>query len=336
MKKILIICFIATFETVCVEQEKFPVKAIGNSLTQQHTEKIVQKLQTFVHAIPEAPDYSFANSNLAQTLLPVGRPHLAIFQAKEALKKHELNFDALLTLGIAYRQTGQFEHAIDTLKKVIDWSHISNEHLQTNRIATACHQLAMVYSDLDKLDYAMFYYKRSLALDKTNLWATNNLAYIFYNKGQYEEAQKEFENHIQYNPYQPLASIAYAFMLRKMNDHQKYEHYLRNAAKQFEDLFEKMPTYIPTKYVKRQIRDTWSYIQNAGSNKPSRSKEVEEEILRSIIMLIQQKLPELLPDKPQEKLSPAPSKTPDSTTESPLDNPGEETDSELDDDSPYG
>jgi len=334
MKKILVICFIVTFATVRVEQEIPEVKAIGNSLTQQHTEKTVQKLQTFIHAIPEAPGYSFANSNLAQTLL--SNPDMAIFQAKEALKKHEHNFDALLTLGIAYRKKGQFERAIATLKKVIDWNHISNEHLQTNRVTTACRQLAMVYSDLDKLDYATFYYKRALAFDKTDFYAANNLAYLFYNKGQYEKAQKVFASYIDNNPFKPLASLAYAFMRKKMNDHQGYEHYLKHAAKQFEDLFEKMPNYVPTKYVKKHLVETWSYVQSLGSDASSRSKETEQKVLRTIITLIKQKLPDLLPNKPSLDESTAPDKNYASESPSDHDNTAEEQDSEVDDDSPYG
>ena len=168
MKKITVIfCCIVTLTMAHVKDTQQKAQTVVDKLIQQHGEKTVQKLHTFAHAITEAPGYSFANSNLAQTLLKSGNPHEAVFQAKEALKKHadHHNCDALLTLGIAYYQTGQFELAIDTFKKVIDWSHISNEHLQKNRVSTARYQLTIVYSDLDKLNYAAFYYKRALTFE---------------------------------------------------------------------------------------------------------------------------------------------------------------------------
>ncbi len=338
MKKIIIIGCITTLKIVFSEPQMLVIKAIGDKLIQQCAEKTVRKTHAFTHALSEAPGYSFANSNLAQTLL--SNPFIAIFQAKQALKKHEHNFDALLTLGIAYRKTGQFERAIASLKKVIDWSHISNEHRQTNRVGTACRQLAMVYSDLDQLDYATFYYKRALAFDKTDLWAANNLAYIFYNKGNYKKAQEVFESYIDNNPYKPFASLAYAFMLRKMNNHHEYEQCLKQASKRFELLFECMPTFVPVEYVKKHLLETWSYVQHVESDASSRSKETEQKVLQTIVTLIKQKLPELLPDKPQEKLSQTPSETFDSVPEYPPDSPDLEINGEVNSDeefnSPYG
>ena len=84
-------------------------------LKQKEEAKLEVHAQEFEKGIEEAPDYSFAYSNLAHTLLLQGKFHKATFRAQQALDLHMHNFDALLILGAAYQRLGQFEKAVPLL-----------------------------------------------------------------------------------------------------------------------------------------------------------------------------------------------------------------------------
>ncbi len=117
----------------------------------------------------------------------------AITAGQQAVNLYPNSFSAHICLGIAYYQTGQFDLALDSLKKA--------EMYATSRryLAAAYNWLGMTYDKKGDLDNALFYDEKSLKLaielgnKKREASDLNNIALIFQEKGEPDKALSYFE-----------------------------------------------------------------------------------------------------------------------------------------------
>ncbi|MDM0963020.1 DEAD/DEAH box helicase family protein [Clostridium perfringens] len=123
--------------------------------------------------------------------------NLIIENPKEAIKicesllKNTNDNKILLYLAEAYLEKGEYKKTIETakngLKEFSDLSKYTNENVYGNNV------IGSAYFSLGELDKAIVYFKKTLRLEKYNVYALENLGDIYWDKEEYAEARKYYE-----------------------------------------------------------------------------------------------------------------------------------------------
>lgn len=94
-----------------------PAQEMIDAAPNQELERMIAELEKKAAANPQsAPDWI----NLANIYFDAMRPALAVKAYEHALALAPDNADVLTDLGIMYRETGQFEKAVDSFRKAIE------------------------------------------------------------------------------------------------------------------------------------------------------------------------------------------------------------------------
>lgn len=156
----------------------------------------------------------------------------AISAGQRAVKLYPSNYNAHLCLGVSYRQAGEIDYAINSLKNAEKYAY------QKSDLMLIYNQLGLTYYRKGMLDDAFLYYNRALILAKNSgdrdseAGFLNNIALIFRDKGEldkalsyYEESLKLTINENDKTPtYNNIASIYY-----QQGNYKKAVEYLRKA-----------------------------------------------------------------------------------------------------------
>lgn len=125
-------------------------------------------------------------------------------------------------LGVQYLQRGDYEVALQKLKKAI---------AQDPRSATAHNALAILYQTLGEEEKATYYFQQAVNIDPNNSQALNNYAAFLCNQESYEKAESLFLKAIE-NPLYRSKPSAYenlGLCMSLASDNVKAEKYFRQA-----------------------------------------------------------------------------------------------------------
>ena len=166
---------------------------IGLCLKQKN--QLNSALEHFKNAISIKSDYSEAYFQIGLLLSKQGK----MAEAREYLilaQKNGNNPDISRELGILYRDTNQFDQALEAFK-----SAYTQEPTNTRSIMELANTLCMV----GKYEQALEYYYKALELDERMLSALLNVGYIVKHQGYIQQAIEIFKKIIELNPDEPKA-----------------------------------------------------------------------------------------------------------------------------------
>lgn len=117
-------------------------------------------------------------------LTEANRPHEAIPLFLKALVLEPANPLLWLNLGIAQKNTGDYEGAMDSLRSSIDIDDYTIE---------AWGALGLMYYELEQFNEAEQCYQEALIRDSASPKIWNNLGVLYFTEGSYEDARGCFE-----------------------------------------------------------------------------------------------------------------------------------------------
>lgn len=97
------------------------------------------------------------------------------------LDKYSDWWNLLFFIGLAYRKTGEYDKAIDLLKKVLMLKPSQSD---------AMNELGLCYSAVEDFENAEKYFKKALLINQNDYEIMSNLAVVYINKGEYTEAER--------------------------------------------------------------------------------------------------------------------------------------------------
>ncbi len=155
----------------------------------------------------------------------------AIESAEQVINLYPNNLEALVCLGKAYSETGQFDLALDSLKKAEMYA------IDKQELVGVYGLLGLICTYIGDLDNALFYYDKSLKLaielgeKETEAANLNNIAWIFQTKGELDKALSYYEKSLSLSSEKDKA-ITYnniALICNKKEEYAKSVNYLKKA-----------------------------------------------------------------------------------------------------------
>ena len=137
------------------------------------------------------PDNADAMHFLGIIFYSSGNYDLAIQNIKKSLHFNSTNAEAYFDLGNAYHEKGQLDDAITNYQKAIE--------IEPNFV-DAYNNLGLAVQDKGKLKDAIIYYQKAIEINPDFADAYNNLGIAFYAGGQFDKALIYFQKAIQFNP----------------------------------------------------------------------------------------------------------------------------------------
>ena len=133
-------------------------------------------------------------------LTEANRPFEAISLFQKALIIDPVNPLLWLNLGIAQQRTGEYQAALDSF-----WRSIQFDDDQ----ADAWGAMGLIYYELEQLEKAEECYQSALIRDRSPPKIWNNLGVLYFTQGSYEEARSCFEEALSLFPcyYDALYNI---------------------------------------------------------------------------------------------------------------------------------
>lgn len=139
-------------------------------------------------AILENPNDPDLRVTIANLYLEQQRYGESITQYREALKADENRQDALMGLGVAYRETGDSEQALTTFTKLIELNK-DNPYAEVDRRLEAVHYyLGEIYLERNEPEEAVKELQAALAIEPTDADALYLLGNALRLQGEYEGA----------------------------------------------------------------------------------------------------------------------------------------------------
>jgi Flp pilus assembly protein TadD len=118
-----------------------------------------------------------------------------------ATKKNPKDFRAWVDLGLTYEKLGKKDKAEDAFKQALD---------VRPDLPEAAAELSALYVDAGKADEAIALCRRALAKNGNNATLHNTLALALAQKGNQEEAMREFEAAVKLKPSEPMFHVSFA------------------------------------------------------------------------------------------------------------------------------
>ena len=208
------------------------LKGLGYLQQPDQAESVDKAIQWLKRAVEQDPHYALAQTGLANAYWSKYRlaKDPALLEEAQACCRLAIQMDDQLvpantTLGIIYRETGQYEKAIQEFRRVLQIEPDSYqayldlgetyEKLEKLKEAEASFKSAMRlrpdYSNVyDYLGYFYYVYGRIAGAEKMflkvtrltpgSIWAYNNLGGIYATRGRYESAEAMFKKSIAIRP----------------------------------------------------------------------------------------------------------------------------------------
>jgi len=118
--------------------------------------------------VRERPNDAELRVALANLYVEKGRLDDAIGQAKAALQLRKDHGGALLVLGTAYMNDGEYDEAIQVWQRLVELNKDNPMAKQSPELALVHHNLGNIYLQRGQLDDAVTEFEASLATDRTN------------------------------------------------------------------------------------------------------------------------------------------------------------------------
>ena len=189
-------------EALRLNDELAPVQTLLGIL-KSGTGNNEQALQIFKKALEIDPKYTAALRGLAGAYDEMGDTEKAVETYKKAIELKPNYWEGHKDLAIYYLSSGEFENAIEEFAKVTQI---------TPKNSSAYSNLGAAYLYDGQNDKAKEMFVKSMSLEK-NPVAANNLAYLYFTGGKYEQAAEMYEVVLQDYPnrYQYWGNLAVAY-----------------------------------------------------------------------------------------------------------------------------
>ena len=172
---------------------------------------------------------------------------------EERQEKNRRIADTHVQLAIGYIKQGQYEWALEKLKKALD---------VTPDNATAHSTIALVYENLGENDLADDHYQRAISLSHKD-GAKNNYGVFLCKLGRLKQADSYFQQAIE-TPRYPTPELAYenaGTCALKVPDLNKAESYLRAALERNPNLPVSLYNMAEISYAQQQYLSSRAYLQ---------------------------------------------------------------------------
>ncbi len=147
----------------------------------------------------------------------------AIACFKRALLIEKENHLIWFNLGLTFRDAGMLEDAVDALEKARSIPESDgNEDLME--------ALAVTYFDLGNFDMALEVCNEGLEINESNAQLWNTAGAVFFNQGNFTDAQESFEAAVILNPYYPEALYNLRDTYRELKNQAGYEDCARRLS----------------------------------------------------------------------------------------------------------
>lgn len=170
------------------------------------------------------------NIDLCMSFLSAEDYQKAIQVGKELIGKNPDSFSANLCLSSAYKSVGNFKKSLEYARALERLARDDDDLL------SAYNYLGMDYQNLGDLDTAFTYYMRGLSLSrniKNRMWEAtflNNMAIIYDDKGQYQEALELYRRSLELkNDRDPTILGNIGTVYGELGDYKSAERYLKQA-----------------------------------------------------------------------------------------------------------
>ncbi len=179
--------------------------------------------QSFEQAIEIRPQWLLPHQSLAALYLSQGNSEAAINKFEEARQANPQNLSAYLSLGLLYEQTGQIDKAIAIYRRAI---------ATNDSFWPAYNNLAFLLSERQgegDLQAAFEYGNKAMALNPHGPEVLDTMAWIYYHKGNMEEARKLIVEGLKKMPSSSVLNYHYAVMLAEEGRRQEALDHLHTS-----------------------------------------------------------------------------------------------------------
>jgi len=145
--------------------------------------------------------------------------------AKESIDYFPTDPDLYYYLGVFYNQVKDYDSTISTLEKGLDWV-MGNDSLKGQYYST----LAEAYNSLKNYLKSDLYFEKALKFDSFNATALNNYAYyLSLRKAKLDSAAIMSKKSLQFEPENPAFLDTYGWIFFLKGDYENAEKYIKKA-----------------------------------------------------------------------------------------------------------
>lgn len=201
-----------------VEKEGYAPMEQMVRLTQMRRNPLIQIVLVKPEQTPEAKKENPSGGGLkmGNALFTEGRYEEALPYFQEYVKKNPDQFKMGINLGNCYMVLKKYDEAIKTFEAVIDGYKKENPNLKgIEQVATIYASIGEAYSNLEDLEQASAFYKKSMeVLPPTDAAVAYNAAEILFNGGKTGEAIEYYSLASKLKPEAALyyAKLGYAYL----------------------------------------------------------------------------------------------------------------------------
>jgi tetratricopeptide (TPR) repeat protein len=208
-------------------------------------------------------NFAFAQPEVdaCYNFLDAGDYRRAIEAGRRAVQKYPNNIDAHDCLGRSYRMVGEFQLALEHMKKA--------ESLTSDKedLMYIYNQIGMIYHRMGYLDDALLYFSRSLSLaidlGNKSMQASvlNNIAVIYDNKGELDKALGYYEESLRLKTDEKEKATTYnniSIIYDQKGDYQEAVEYFQKAI----EIDERYGNYHRASRIKLNLGDTYRKMKD--------------------------------------------------------------------------
>jgi len=187
---------------------------------QGKTEKAIDLLEYAIRKLPDTPDFYMYLSHIYEEKEEYDTAAAVL---KDGISVNKKEVRLIFRLGVIYDKWGKKEASILEMKKVI---------IIDPKNAQALNYLGYTYLDMDiKIAEAELLIRKAVALAPKDGYITDSLGWLYYKKGQFQEAVDILEEAIALVPDDPIILEHLGDAYSKLNDREKaLEFYIRSLS----------------------------------------------------------------------------------------------------------
>lgn len=214
-------------------------------------ERAFKEIKSLLQSSPDSAEAHFWCGKIAIKCL---QKEIAESHLKKAIALKPENCDAIIELGILYREVGRVKSALSTFEKALSdpmfFTTASKEIGYTHRIAgnmecairhlknatmhdigTACIQIEMglLYRDSGRYDAALTHFEAAKTIEPTNDNAFLNIGHVYRIIGNYRKAREHYSAALRLNPDNPHTWLEIGIVFRNEGDKGRARDYFYKA-----------------------------------------------------------------------------------------------------------
>ncbi|MCB0327138.1 MAG: tetratricopeptide repeat protein [Bdellovibrionales bacterium] len=207
--------------------DSFENAVIARAMILHHLKKDKKSQKVLVKAHREKPKATAITLALSSLYLKTNQINKSKTLLERAVAQNENDEGIWFALAETYEKSGNFSAQETSLKKVLA---LNGNH------AYALNYLGYTYAERGiKLGEAEKLILRALELEPQDAYIQDSLAWVYYQKQEYQKAMQLLEQAMQGAPNEPIIIEHYAQALTKMKQHEKARDYYQKLVDMVED-----------------------------------------------------------------------------------------------------